>query len=395
MYDFDTVINRRNSNSLKWDIGENELAMWVADMDFKAAPEITDVLVKRASTGVFGYTIVPQEWTQAIQRWWARRHHFAMQSKWIIFCTGVIPAVTCAVKRMTNHGDNVVVQTPAYGTFFHSIENTGRHVLENPLQYDGTEYQMDWEDLEEKLARPTTTMMIFCNPQNPTGKIWSVEELQRIGELCEQYHVVVLSDEIHCDLTLPGCEYMPYAAASEKCANNSITCISTSKTFNLAGLQSAAVVIPDEAIREKMNRGLNSDEVAEPNAFAIDGVIAAYTQGEAWLDELREYIAANKKTVEQFIAQKLPKLHVIKAEATYLMWIDCGRITDDATEMGSFIRKETGLFLSDGEEFRGNGRQFLRMNVACPREQVMDALARLKKGVEAYEDWKNDSISGN
>jgi cystathionine beta-lyase len=299
----------------------------------------------------------------------------------------VVPAITCAVKRMTNVGDNVLVQTPVYDIFFHSIENHGRHVMESKLKYDGGQYSIDFEDLEAKLSHPQTTMMILCNPHNPIGKIWSKEELKKIGELCHKHHVVVLSDEIHCDLTEPGCEYIPFASASDLCAKNSITCISASKSFNLAGLQSAAVVIPDEALRQKMERGLNADEIAEPNCFAIDAVIAAFTNGEEWFDELRTYLSENKKIVADYLIKENLKLELVPSNATYLLWIDCRKVLGDATELCKFIRKETGLYLSPGFQYRGNGNQFIRMNIACPKKQVEEALILLKKGVEAYEKY--------
>lgn len=387
MYEFDKCENRRNTNSLKWDVGENELPMWVADMDFKTAPEVIDALKKRVENGNFGYSIVPEEWYQAIQHWWKKRHQFELQKEWLVFCTGVVPAVSCAVKRMTNTGDNIVVQTPVYNIFFNSIENHGRHVLENKLKYDGTQYHIDYEDLEEKLANPFTTMMILCNPHNPIGKIWSKEELIKIGELCEKHHVVILSDEIHCDLTMPGSSYTPFSSASEICAQNSITCVSASKTFNLAGLQSAAVIIPNEGIRHKMVRGLNSDEIAEPNVFAIDGVVAAFTKGEVWLDELRDYILMNAKIVRDYLEKEIPSIKLVPSDSTYLLWMDCTKGIGDATELCRFIRTETGLYLSTGSSFRGNGNAFIRMNIACSKEQIEDALERLKCGTVAYEKW--------
>lgn len=387
-FDFDRLYNRRKTGSLKWDVKEGELPMWVADMDFPTVPEVREALEQKAGEGIYGYSVVPDEWQQVICDRWKRRYGFSMAHEWLIFCTGVIPAVTCAVKRMTNVGDNVVVQTPVYGIFFHSIENQGRHVLENPLRYQEQKknYEIDFEDLETKLAHPLTTMMILCNPQNPAGNVLSKEELSRIGELCQKYHVTVLSDEIHCELTAPGITYTPFASVSDACRDNSITCISASKTFNLAGLQSAAVIIPSERIRNIMNRGLNADEVAEPNAFAMAGTIAAFRHGDAWLDALREYLWDNRKTAEAFLADNLPMLTVTSQQATYLMWIYIGNVTEDSTKLCRFIRSKTGLYLSEGEEFRGNGRQFIRMNIACPRERLLDGLSRLKRSIEAFTE---------
>jgi cystathionine beta-lyase len=385
IYDFDKVNERRNTNCLKWDVKAEELPMWVADMDFQTAPAVIETLHKRVESGIFGYSIVTDEWKEAIQSWWSRRHQFSIEKDWVIFCTGVVPAVTCAVKRLTNVGDNILVQTPVYDIFFHSIENHGRHVIENKLKYDCGKYSIDFDDLEQKLADPLTTMMILCNPHNPVGKIWDKGELMKIGELCLKYHVVVVSDEIHCDLTDPAYEYTPFASASEVCAQNSISCISASKAFNLAGLQSAAVVIANKALHQKMERGLNSDELAEPNAFAIDATIAAFTQGEQWLDALRVYLEKNKKRVTEFLEKELPNLKLVCSNATYLLWMDCSKVSSDATTLCQFIRDETGLYLSEGSKYRGNGEQFIRMNIACPAKQLEDGLMRLKKAVQQFQ----------
>ncbi len=387
-YNFDELTDRRNTNSLKWDVGENELPMWVADMDFKTAPEIADAVIARAKSGIYGYQIVPDEWYKAVAGWWTRRHNFGVKEEWLCFCTGVIPAVTSAVKRITNVGDNVVVQTPVYDIFFHSVENTGRHVLENKLAYDGEKYSIDFADLEAKLSDPLTTMLVLCNPHNPAGKVWARDELVKIGALCKRYGVTVLSDEIHCDLTEPNVEYTPFASASEECKSISVTCVAASKAFNLAGLQSAAVIIPDEGLRNKIVRGLNSDEVAEPNAFAVAATIAAFTKGGEWLDELREYISENRRTAAKFIERDLPELKLVGQDATYLLWIDCSAVTYDAEKLCEYIRKKTGLFITAGNQYRGNGHFFVRINVACPRVRLLDGLARLKEGVNGFSGKK-------
>lgn len=386
-FDFDKIENRRNTNSLKWDIPEKELPMWVADMDFQTAPAVREALENRVKHGIFGYQVVPDEWYDAICQWWTNRHQFFIEKEWLTFCTGVVPAITSAVKRLTNMGDNVLVQTPVYDIFFHSIENTGRKVLESSLRYNESRYQIDFQDLEEKLAHPLTTMMIVCNPHNPVGKIWAKEELETIGNLCKKHHVTVLSDEIHCDLTEPGYEYTPFASVSDVCAEISVTCISASKAFNIAGIQSAAVVIPDEGLRQIIVRGLNSDEIAEPNCFATDAVIAAFTKGEPWLEELRVYLSDNKKYVKAYLETKIPDLKMAASKATYLMWIDCSEVIDDTTSLCEFLRNQCGLYLSTGSQYRGNGKHFVRMNTACPREQLRAGLLRLEQGITAYKKW--------
>lgn len=383
MIDLNKPVNRMGTNSLKWDVAEGELPMWVADMDFATAPCVRDAIMRVAERGVFGYEIVPDTWFEAIINWWQSRHNLVIEKEWLCFCTGVVPAITSCVKRLTNVGDNVVVLTPVYNIFFNSIENSGRHALECPLSYNGS-YSIDFDLLEEKLAHPLSTMLILCNPHNPVGKVWRKEELALIGELCAKYGVTVLSDEIHCDLTEPGTEYVPFASASPLCRDISVTAISASKAFSTPGLQSAAVFVANEKLRNAVVRGLNSDEVAEPNSFACESTVAAFNEGGAWLDEVRAYISQNRAVVRDFITKNLPQLSLIEQNATYLLWIDCSVITDNAVELCDFVRERTGLFLSSGNQYRGNGRYFVRLNVACPRETLLDGLRRLKVGVEQY-----------
>ena len=386
-YDFDKPVNRRDTHSMKWDVKEHELPMWVADMDFQTAPEIQAAIQERAAHGVFGYSIVPEEWYQAYMGWWERRHGFSMEKEWLVFCTGVVPAISSMVRKLTTPGENVLVQTPVYNIFFNSIVNNGRNIVESPLRYDENVYQMDFEDLERKLSNPQTTLMILCNPHNPVGKIWSREELGQVGELCRKYHVTVISDEIHCDLTSPGKEYIPFASVSENCRNHSITCIAPTKAFNLAGLQTAAVVVPNPNLRHKVWRGLNTDEVAEPNSFAVEAAVAAFTKGEAWLDTLRVYIQENKNYVENFMKKEVPQIRPVPSEATYLLWLDCREMQGCATECTQYLREHTGLYLSEGRQYGESGSSFIRMNIACPRSRVEDGMKRLAEGVRGYEEW--------
>ena len=386
-YNFDEPVNRRNTHSLKWDVKEQELPMWVADMDFQTAPEIQEAIRERAAHGVFGYSIVPEEWYQAYMGWWERRHHFSMEKEWLVFCTGVVPAISSMVRKLTTAGENVLVQTPVYNIFFNSIVNNGRNIAENPLRYDGNTYQMDFEDLERKLSDPQTTLMILCNPHNPVGRIWSREELEQVGKLCRKYHVTVISDEIHCDLTSPGQEYIPFASVSENCKNTSITCMAPTKAFNLAGLQTAAVAVPNPNLRHKVWRGLNTDEVAEPNSFAVEAAVAAFTKGEAWLDDLREYIQKNKNFAEDFLKKEVPKMKQVPSQATYLLWLDCREMLGCAAEFTQYLREHTGLYLSEGQQYGESGCSFIRMNIACPRSRLEDGMKRLAKGARSYEEW--------
>ena len=380
---FDQPVDRRGTGCMKWDIEENELPMWVADMDFQTAPEVIETIRKRAEHGVFGYTLITEEWYHAYQNWWKTRHHLEIPEEWLIFCTGVVPAISSVVRKMTTPAEKVVVLTPVYNIFFNSIVNNGRNPLESPLVYRDGAYEIDWQDLEEKLADPQTSLMLLCNPHNPVGKIWDKETLERIGDLCVKYHVLVLSDEIHCDLTKPGKDYVPFASVSENCRKNSITCIAPTKAFNIAGIQTAAVMIPDPFIRHKVNRGLNTDEVAEPNVFAAIAPVAAFEQGGSWLDELKEYLWRNRQFAEDYISREIPEIYAVKGEATYLLWIDCTTISRKDQDLCSFIRQNSGLYLSDGREYH-NGEGFLRMNLACPMETLKDGLNRLKASIQAY-----------
>lgn len=383
-YDFDAEHDRRGTDSLKWDVGADELPMWVADMDFATAPVVQEAVQRRAASGIYGYATVPDRWYDAIRNRWQRAHGFCIEKEWLCFCTGVIPAVTSLVKRLTNVGDNVVLLTPVYDIFFHSVENTGRHVSESKLSYKGGAYEIDFADLEQKLSDPLTTLFILCNPHNPVGKVWSKAELAEMGRLCKKHGVLVLSDEIHCDLTDEGHAYVPFASASRDCRARSVSCISASKAFNLAGLQSAAVFVPDETLRNVVVRALNSDEAAEPNCFAVDATVAAFARGDDWLDGLRAYLCENKRTAAAFLQEHLPALHLVEGHATYLLWIDVSAVSRDARVLRDFLRERTGLYLSAGNVYRGNGDSFLRMNVACPRTRLRDGLSRLQRGVEAF-----------
>lgn len=387
-FDFDTPVDRRNTGSLKWDVAENELPMWVADMDFPTAPAVRSAIEKRASHGIFGYSILPDAWENAYISWWKSRHGVTFEKGSLIFCTGVIPAISSIVRKLTTPAEKVVVMTPVYNIFFNSILNNGRVVSEYPLVYDEktAAYSIDFAALEAALADPQASLMILCNPHNPIGKIWDMKTLDQIGALCAKHGVTVISDEIHCDLTDPGKSYVPFASVSEECRKISITCLAPTKTFNLAGIQTAAVAVSDRFLRHKVWRALNTDEVAEPNAFAVDAAIAAFTEGGEWLDALRSYLAENKAVAADYIKKNIPMLRAVPSDATYLMWLECtGKAAGHSDRAAAFIRKNTGLYLSAGRVYRGDGQNFFRLNIACPRATLQDGLQRLKKGLEEYE----------
>lgn len=377
-YNFDEIIDRRPFGSLKWDVSEGELPLWVADMDFATAPEVQEALQRRLSHGVFGYSVVPETWQGAYMHWWESRHGFVMQPDWLVFCTGVVPAISSIVRKLTTPGENVVVLTPVYNIFFNSIVNNGRTAVQCPLAYNGQEYAIDFDALEAVLADPQTTMLLLCNPHNPTGTLWSAEVLARVGDLCAHTNVVVVSDEIHCDVVAPGTTYVPFASISDACKDNSITCLSPSKAFNLAGLQSAAVCVPNEALRHKVWRALNTDEVAEPNAFAVDATCATFEEGEPWLDALRVYLWDNRRFAEEFLQERGLPVHAVAAEATYLLWLDAREVGESSDALVARIRKQTGLVLCSGADYGQAGEGFLRLNLACPRFVLEDALQRLE-----------------
>lgn len=379
-YDFDKIIDRKNTGSLKWDIKDGELPMWVADMDFETAPCVKEYLTQRASHGVFGYNIIVDSWYDAYSSWWERRHHFPLKKEALIFTTGVIPAVSCCVRKLTTPAEKVLIQSPVYNIFFNSIINNGRQVLQSPLVYDNQSatWSVNWVDLEQKLSDPQTTLMILCNPHNPIGKIWDKETLQRIGELCKKYAVTVISDEIHCDIVKPGKGYIPFASVSETCRQVSVTCLSPSKSFNIAGLHSAAVYIENQALRNKVDRALNTDEIAEPGTFAIGAATTAFEKGEDWLNELNIYLQENKDIATTFIETNIPNFKVTKSEATYLLWIE---VPTNSKELATKIREKSGLYLSNGVQYGESGEHFLRLNVACPRSMLLEGLRRLKEGL--------------
>ena len=386
-YDFDKVIDRRNSDSVKWNVGENELPMWIADMDFPTAPSIREAIAKRAAHGIYGYSEMTDEWYEAYINWWKSRHGFEIRKDWIVYCTGVIPAISSSVRKLSTPAEKVLIQSPVYNMFYNSTLNNGRVIIDSPLGYNKEtgEFYIDFEDLENKLSDPQTTLMILCNPHNPVGRIWTRDELAKIGELCYKHHVIVISDEIHCDVAAPGKHYTPFAEASDICRDISVTCIAPTKCFNIAGINTSAIVIPNEGIRNRVVRAINTDEVAEPNTFSVTAAVAAFNDGGDWLDSLMTYIDANRHYCEDYVEKNIPDVRLIKADATYLLWVDCSAVTDDSLELKNFIREKTGLYVCPGTIYGGAGKYFLRINIACPRTLVEDGMARLKDGIEQYK----------
>lgn len=384
-FDFDKIPERRGTGSLKWDVSEGELPMWVADMDFETAPAVREAIERRAAHGVFGYAITPDELFSSVADFWNKRYGAGFSSSDIVYVSGVVAAISSAVRKLTTAAENVLIQAPVYNIFYNSILNNGRKVLSSDLVYKDGKYEIDFRDLEEKMKNPETTLMILCNPHNPVGKIWSADELRKIASLAKANGVRVLSDEIHSPITRPGKSYVPFASVSPEAAEISVTALSASKAFNIAGLQSAFLAIKNPELRHKMWRAVNTDEVGEPNCFAVDANFAAFSEGAEWLDGLREYLFENRNAAERFISENMPRLHPVAADASYLMWVDISEYTDDSGRFCDELRQKTGLYISGGEQYGGGGRSFVRINLASSRENVLDGMARLLRFVKEYQ----------
>ena len=378
-YDFESVIDRKGTNSLKWDFFGDDLPMWVADMDFSVAPAIQKAVMKRASHPVFGYTVVPDELFDAYIGWWDRRYGFRMSREEMAYSIGVMPSISSMIRCLTDVGDEILIQSPVYHVFYYVIEDNGRKVLENELIYENGEYRIDFDDLDEKLSK--VKMMILCNPHNPIGKIWSREDLARIDELCKSHGVILISDEIHCDLTDPGVKYNPLMPS-----DNVVTCLSPSKSFNIAGFQSSVIHTKNKELLEAIKNQMHIDNSDSCNVFAVTAVMAAYNDSEDWLEELKEVLYENKQTVKEFLASELPVVKLVECDATYLLWLDCSALRMPSKALSGFLRQNQGLFLSAGSDFGRNGDDFLRMNIACPPELLSEGLMKLKAGIIALNN---------
>lgn len=379
-YDFDTNIPRRGTNSYKWDSAKDDrvLPMWVADMDFQTAPAIVNALRRRVEHGIFGYTRVPDDYYEAVTYWFARRHHWQIQREWLIYTSGVVPALSAVIKALTVPGDKVLVQTPVYNCFFSSIRNNGCTVVTNPLVYADNTFTIDFDDLECKAADPLVKVMLLCNPHNPAARVWTREELTRIGEICIRNGVVVISDEIHCELVFPGHTYTPFASLSEEMLLHSVTCLSPSKAFNIAGLQIANIVCADADIRMRIDRSINDNEVCDVNPFGIIATIAAYNEGEEWLTRLLEYLSRNYLYMQDFCKEYLPEYPIVKLEGTYLVWMDCHSLQVPSEVLETRLVDEAKLWLNAGTMYGAEGEGFMRWNIACPCATLINGLERFR-----------------
>lgn len=377
-YDFDKQIQRRGTDSYKWDSAEsgNVLPMWVADMDFHTAPAIVDALQQRVEHGIFGYTRVPDSYYEAVTGWFGRRHGWQISRDWIIYTSGVVPAISAVIKALTVPGDKVLVQTPVYNCFFSSIRNNGCEMISSPLVFANSTYTIDYEDLEQNAADPRVKVMLLCNPHNPAGRVWRREELVRVGEICIRHGVIVVSDEIHCELVFPEYRYTPFASISEDFLQHSVTCISPSKAFNIAGLQIANIVCADAGCRARIDRAINDNEVCDVNPFGVIATQAAYNDGEEWLNQLVEYLQANYLYMREFCREQLPEFPVTILEGTYLVWMNCSKLGMSSEKLEQRLIDEAGLWLNAGTMYGAEGEGFMRWNIACPHDTLREGLKR-------------------
>ena len=383
---FDEIVDRQGSGSYKWDSDNDRdvIPLWVADMDFRTAPVVVDALRRRVEHGVFGYTLVGDSYYDALTGWFSRRHGYDIDRRMVLYTSGVVPAISAIIKALVKPGEGVIVQTQVYNCFFSSIRNNGCVRIDSPLLRvplgDGLfTYEMDFNDLERKAARPDARMLLLCNPHNPAGRAWRREELRRVAGICRRNGVIVVSDEIHCELTMPGVEYVPYGTVDRDVNGGvpqAIVCLSPSKAFNTAGLQIANIVCPDEAVRAAVDRAININEVCDVNPFGVEALKAAYTaEGEAWLEGLRGYLRDNYLFMRDYLRNSLPECPVTDLEATYLPWVDVSALGIASEVLEERLKTEAKVWVNCGEMYGAGG--FVRINIACPRSVLAEGLSRM------------------
>lgn len=385
-YDFSRPTERRGTDSYKWDSAPEAdiIPLWVADMDFETFPGITEALQRRVAHGIFGYTRVPEAYYEAVCRWFGKHHGWHINREHIIYTSGVVPAVSAVIKALTLPGDQVIVQGPVYNCFFSSIRNNGCETVSNSLIYNKEElrYEIDFDDLERKLAHERARLMLICNPHNPGGRVWTRDELTRVAELCRKYGVRVVSDEIHCELTLYDNEYVPFGSLHDELSHGSITCCSPSKAFNTAGLQIANIVCRDAEVRNRIDRAININEVCDVNPFGVIALQAAYSdEGYEWLTQLRAYISSNYDLLRERFARELPKCKVMRMEGTYLAWIDCSQLHIPSDEIEEMLMHENKVWVNAGSMYGTEGAAFIRINMACTSELLNEGITRIVNGL--------------
>lgn len=385
MFNFDQVTNRHNTDCVKWDECSHPdmLPLWVADMDFTTAPAVQEAVVRRATHGCYGYTLVPDSYYQAIQDWFATRHQWNIERNDILYTIGVVPAIAATIKACCQVGDSIVLLTPIYNCFFYLVRNAGCQAIELPLVDNGKqqiEYSINWEKFEAALSQPKTTLLLFCNPHNPAGHRWSKEELQHVASLCKQHGVTVISDEIHNELTPPGTSYTPWGTIGEEFQEHAVICTSPSKSFNIAGLQNANIICHNPDLLRRIDRAINMNETCDVNPFGVVAVTAAYNEGGEWLDELRTYIYDNYKFAVTELNGKLPDLRIADLQGTYLMWVDCNPICKklgiNVEELCNRLRIDAHVWFCAGSIYGQAGEGFIRINLACPRATLTEAINR-------------------
>lgn len=389
-YNFDQSINRFNTASLKWDgahtfLGESAkgaIPMWVADMDFSAPQEVIDALKARAEHGIFGYPMLTDSYYEAVSGWMKRRYDWTVEREWIYYSPGLVGALNYIVQAFTEKGDSILIQSPVYYPFTNCVINNDRNLVLNCLKFENDRYTMDYEDLDKKIADNNVKMLILCNPHNPVGRVWTKEELIKLGEICLKHKVLVISDEIHGDLTFKGFTTTAFAGISEEFAQNTIVCTAASKTFNLAGLQTSNIIIPNKELGQTFSNHMKRLHLVRPNIFGQVATEAAYTYGEEWLEEVRDYLQQNLDYLTQFIDSKIDKIKVIKPEGTYLIWLDCSGLGMSIEELKLFMLEQAKVALDDGYLFGPGGENFTRMNIACSRDTLKDALTRIEQAVK-------------
>ena len=387
-YNFDELVNRRGTNSVKWDEEKEDgiIPLWVADMDFLAAPAIRRAVEERAKHGVFGYAIVGDSYYAAITNWFKRRHNWAIERDWIIYTTGVIPAISATIHALAMPGEKVLIQTPVYNCFYSCIRNQGLRVLESPLKREGDTYVVDWDDFEAKCADKKTTLFLLCNPHNPAGRVWTKDELARMNEICMRHDVKVISDEIHCELIMPGYVFTPFATVNADCQRNSVVFNSPTKNFNIAGLQIANIICADKEWYRRIDRAINIFEVCDVNPFGPLALEAAYNESEDWIDELMSYIADNYALLKDTFAKEVPSYEVLKLEGTYLAWVDIRKSGLTANALTEKLLREGKVQVNSGVIYSKNdGEGYIRINLACPRTTLQEGLKRIVNVLKACE----------
>jgi len=378
-YNFDEIIDRRGTNSVKWDLcAPDVLPMWVADMDFRTAPVITQSLQKTILTGIYGYSLIPDVFYESVISWWIKQHNFTIQKKWLLATTGVLPSLSAIIRTFVKPGENVILQTPVYNHFFSTLENCGCTVLQNDLLYTDGIYSINFDDLENKAANPQTKLLLLSNPHNPIGRVYERAELEKICQICAKYNVMIVSDEIHSDLVFHPKKHTPFIEVSSKYNIDAISCGSPCKTFNMSGLPISYLVSQNSKLLDKVQQTLDMQDTLYPNIVALNALIAAYSYGEAWVKDLKNYMIENYQFLIVFCNENLPNVKIVPLNATYLVWLDFGFLNQNATQLSQILLEEEKLWLNAGTMYGNSGEGFLRINIACPRVLLLEGLDRLK-----------------